>query len=122
MLLKFTYHAQEQELLSDYYAILHGNSLHVADNFIKTVLLECINEGIKIYHYALSYNDCSIRVYRLFTTIFHKCLILILLIFSLHFPIMLLLCLMLSMTHYAQNYAGIIGGSLAVILFKTENY
>ena len=56
----------------------------------------------------LSYNDCSIKVYRSFT-IFHKCLILI---FILHFPIMLALCLMLSMTHYAQNYAGIIGGSL----------
>ena len=93
--------------------------MHVADYFIKTVLLECINEGIKIYHYALSYGDCTIRVYRLFTTIFHKCLIL-LLIFILHFPIMLLLCLMLSMTNYAQNYAGIIGGSLAVILFKIK--
>ena len=28
------------------------------------------------------------------------------------FPIMLALCLMLSVTHYAQNYAGIIGKSL----------
>ena len=28
------------------------------------------------------------------------------------FPIMLALCLMLSVTYYAQNYAGIIGGSL----------
>ena len=27
------------------------------------------------------------------------------------FPIVLALCLMLSMTHYAQNYAGIIGGA-----------
>ena len=27
-------------------------------------------------------------------------------------PIMLALCLMLSATYYAQNYAGIIGGSL----------
>ena len=26
-------------------------------------------------------------------------------------PIMLTLCLMLSVTHYAQNYAGIIGGA-----------
>ena len=32
------------------------------------------------------------------------------------FPIMLALCLMLSMTHYAQNYAGIIGGSLTVVV------
>ena len=29
-------------------------------------------------------------------------------------PIMLALSLMLSMTYYAQNYAGIIGGSLAM--------
>ena len=28
------------------------------------------------------------------------------------FPIMLALCLILSMTHYAQNYADIIGGFL----------
>ena len=33
-------------------------------------------------------------------------------IFILHFPIMLALCLMFSMTHFAQNYAGIIGRSL----------
>ena len=40
--------AQEQGLLSDYYAIhlqfCMNISLHLADNFIKTVLLECINE------------------------------------------------------------------------------
>ena len=29
------------------------------------------------------------------------------LLFILHFPIMLALCLILSMIHYAQNYAGI---------------
>ena len=48
MLLKFTYYAQEQGLLSDYCAFYMQfcmrNSLHVADNFIKTVLLGCINE------------------------------------------------------------------------------
>ena len=64
-------------------------------------------KDIKVYH------DCSIEVYRLFTTIFNKCLIL-LLIFIVHFPIMLGLCLMLSMTYCAQNYAGIIGGSLDI--------
>ena len=84
------------------------NSLHVADNFIKTVLLECINESYQVYHYALLHDGCSIRVYRLFITIFHKCAYLILILISiLHFPIMLALCLMLLMTHYAQNYAGI---------------
>ena len=30
VLLKFTYYAQEQEFL---HTILHGNSLHIADNF-----------------------------------------------------------------------------------------
>ena len=30
------------------------------------------------------------------------------------FPIMLALCLMLSVTYYAQNYAGIIGWSLII--------
>ena len=78
VLLKFTYYAQEQELLSGYYAIYMqfcmNNSLCVPDNFIKTVLLECINEGVKVYHYALSYDDCSI---------------------------ILPLCLILLMTHYA---------------------
>ena len=71
-------------------------------------------KGIKVY-YALSHDDCSIRVYRSFTTIFHKCLKL-LLIFILHFPIMLALCLMLSIIHYAQTYADIIGGSLVMTL------
>ena len=28
------------------------------------------------------------------------------------FPIILALCLIISLTHYAQNYVGIIGGSL----------
>ena len=56
----------------------------------------------------LSYHDCSIRVYRLFTRIFHKYLILLsVLIFALHFLVMLALCLILSITHYAQTYAGI---------------
>ena len=37
-----------QEFLSDYYAVYvqfcMSSSLHVADSFIQTVLLECINE------------------------------------------------------------------------------
>ena len=32
------------------------------------------------------------------------------------FPIMLALCSMLSVTYYAQNYAGIIGWSLIIML------
>ena len=64
-----------------------------------------------MYNHVPSYGDYSIRVYRSFTTIFHKCLI-FLLKFIFHFPFMLALCLMLSVTHYAQHYAGIIGGSL----------
>ena len=50
--------------------------------------------GIDVNRYAQSNNDCSIRVYRSFTTIFHKCLTL-LLIPILQFPIR------------TQNYAGI---------------
>jgi len=34
------------------------------------------------------------------------------------FPFVLALCSMLSGTYYAQSYAGIIGGSLAMILRK----
>ena len=67
----------------------------------------------------ISYGDCSIRVYRLFTAIFHKCL-LFLVTLILQYPIMLALCLMLSMTHYPQNYAGIIGGSLLITTKSTK--
>ena len=77
---------------------------------------------IKVPYYALLYDDCSIRVYQSFTTIFHKCLIL-LLIFALHFPIMLALCSMLSTTRYALNYTGIIGGFLlAIATFKLPSH
>ena len=48
-----------------------------------------------------------------YTTVFHKCLIL-LLILILQYLIMLALCLLLSMTYYAQNYAGVIAGPLAI--------
>ena len=67
------YYAQEHELLPDYYTIYiqfcMSNSLHVAGNFIKTVLLECINERYQIYHYTLLFNDCLIRVYQSFIKI-----------------------------------------------------
>ena len=58
----------QQELWSDYYAVYAiyiqvcmNNTPHVADNFRKTVLLECIYER---YHYY------SMTVV---STIFHKC-------------------------------------------------
>ena len=57
----------------------------------------------------LFYQSISIFYYN-----FYESLIL-LLMFILHFPIMLTLCLMLSVTHYAQNYAGIIGRSLILL-------
>ena len=55
VLLTFTYYAQyyaqEQELLSDYYAFYiqfcMNNSLHVAESFIETV------KGIKVYHHNI---------------------------------------------------------------------
>ena len=51
-----------------------------------------------VYHYPLSYDDCSIKVYR---SIFHKLLLLTLL---LQYPIML--------AFDDPLYVGIIGGSL----------
>ena len=78
-----------------------SSSLHIEDNFIKTVLLECINKGIKVYHCALyhtvtvllEYTDCSLQFSRNA-------------IYFIHFPTMLALCLMLSMTYYTQNFSG----------------
>ena len=63
------------------------------------------------------YSDCSIRVYRSFTENFHKCINIAINAFY-TLPIMLALCLMVSLTHYAQNYAGIIGGSLATAVWR----
>ena len=55
-------------------------------------------------------DDYSITEYGLFITIFRKYINIA--IFEHYiFPIMLALCLMILMTYYAQNYAGIIGGS-----------
>ena len=71
VLLKSTYcahyYAQEQGLLSVY--MLYNFTCSRQLIFIKTVLLECIDDN------ALSYDDRSIRVYRSFT-IFHKLLLL----------------------------------------------
>ena len=112
VLLKFTYYARTGivvRLLCFYMQFcikIHYMQQTVLYRlFYQSILMK----GIKVYHYALLYDDCSIRVY--LSIIFLKCLIL-LLISILHFPIMLALCLILSMTHYAQNYAVIIGGSL----------
>ena len=60
---------------------------------------------------ALLENDCSIRVYQLFVAFFQKI-----------FPIMLALCLILSVTYYAQNYAGIIGWSLTTVQWIEKTY
>ena len=38
-----------------------NNSLHIASNLRKTVLLECI---YKLHQSIESYNDCSVRVYQ----------------------------------------------------------
>ena len=62
------YYAQEQGIV-DYYAFYNimyfcmSNSLHVADNFYKTCFIRVLMKGIKVYQYALSYDDCSIKVY-----------------------------------------------------------
>ena len=69
--------------------------------------------GIKVHYFALLCDDCSVIVYRSFTTIFHKC-INIAINFVYIFPIMLVLCLMLLLINCAQNYVGIIDDSLHV--------
>ena len=52
-----------------------------------------------------------------YIAILHKCMNIAINVFYI-FPIILALYLMLSMIHYAQNYAGIIGGSLMAITMK----
>ena len=56
------------------------------------------------------YHNILYRICQSFTAIFHQWMN----IAANTFPIMPALCLMLSVTHYAQNYAGMIGGSLYV--------
>ena len=96
--------------MSEYYAFLCMSYLpYVANNFYKHCFIRVYSWKI-VYQYILSYDDCCIRVYRSLTTIFpieneYN-------IHSLIQPVMLALRLILSMTYYAQNYAGIIGGSL----------
>ena len=50
---------------TQYYAFMYGSSLHVADNFIQTVLLECINKSTSILYHTmtvlLEYIDCSLQ-------------------------------------------------------------
>ena len=74
--------------------------------FSKTVLLECT---------CVNVDDCFIRVYRLFTENFHKCIDIAINVFYI-FPVILALCIMLSFTHHAQNYASIISGSLIICI------
>ena len=52
-----------------------NNSLHVADNFYKTVLLECVSEWYQVYHYVLAYYMYTMTVLLEYID-FHKSLIL----------------------------------------------
>ena len=81
----------------------------IAGNFWKTALLEWICEysSMRVYHYTLLDDDCSIRVYKSFPTIFCKHMNIAISVFYI-FPTMLALCLMFAMTHYVS----IIDGSL----------
>ena len=83
------------------------NKSLLIDNFKKTVILQCIMDLPYVLHLMtvlLEYIDC-------FAATCHKCRNIAINEFYI-FPIMLALCLMLSVTYYAQNYAGIIDGSL----------
>ena len=64
-----------------------------------------------VSNYAPLDDDCSIRACQSFAKIFHKCITYIAINLFYIFSVMLVLCLMLSVTHYFQNYAGIIGES-----------
>ena len=74
--------------------------LRTADNFIKTVLLGCTYK-------CQQYTVCFLIQWELNDSISIICCN-----FSKAFITMPALCLMLSVTCYAQNYAGIIGWSL----------
>ena len=71
--------------------------------------------GIQVYYLGLSEDDCSFRVCRSFTAIFHKCMMNIAINVHCIFPLMLALCLILSITHYAHNNTGTIGRSLVAM-------
>jgi len=62
---------------------------------------------------SIKVTDCSIRVYRsnFANVIFQQR------IYTFVQPIMLALCSILLSTYYAQNYAGIIGGSLVTVVW-----
>ena len=68
--------------------IVRISYMHVTDSFIKTVLLECVNEWYHVYHYALA-GDCFIRVYRSYRSISIVHCNLLLLVLILQFSIML---------------------------------
>ena len=70
-----------------------------------------ITNGNKVDLLSVLCVEYYVTVYQLFTVKFHKCIIIAINVFYI-LPIMLTLCLMLSLTHYAQNYAGIEDGSL----------
>ena len=96
-------------IIARLYTSLHEQFTTCSKQFIKTVLLECINEWyqstytITLYHtmtVLLEYIDRSIQ---LSIKLMYK--------YWFYFKY-LLLSLVLLMVHYAQNYVGIIGGSL----------
>ena len=110
------YYAQEQEFCSAYYYIQVGINkslliyIYITDDFRKTVILECFIDlyttSFHLMTHLLEYINC-------FADSCHKCRNIAINEFT-----YFLLCLMLSVTHCAQNYAGIIDGSLSANIAK----
>ena len=94
-----------QSIINIYIQIYMNKSLLLADN-VERLFLGCIYKRQQNTLHVFSDIDCSNRIYQL-SIICRN--------FSKIFPIMLALCLMLSVTYYAQNYAGIISRSLLTI-------
>ena len=62
-------------------------------------------------------NDSFIGIYWLFAAIFCKCIPIAIYIFYM-FPIMVVLYLVLSVTHYAQSFADLVGGHGSLFQFS----
>ena len=90
--------------------------------------LLCVADNFRVTIYELYVHTCSCIIYWVvtvqlehidhFASNFHKYINIAINVFHI-FPIMLALCLMPSVTNYSQNYVGIIGGSLILIIINT---
>ena len=77
-------------------------------NFNKDSFISVLTKGYKVYHYVPSCDDCSIRVYQSFTTIFHLSILTI--VSNIYFTLPYyagIIFNVFKVTRYTQNYVGI---------------